>query len=597
MSLIQFKSISKRYGPEVIFDEANALLSKGDKVGVIGRNGAGKTTLCRFLLAEEDLDAGEIACSPQLRLGYLEQKDPYEAHEPVLEFLQRYTGKEAWRCGKVAGRFQLKGPLLEERIGALPGGYQTRVKLAAMLLGEPNFLVLDEPSNYLDLRTLVILEHWLREFLGGFLIVSHDREFLKRTCEKTLEVEQGQLRLFPGDVEAYLAYKEEERQQRLRYNRNVEAKRKHLKGFVDRYRVRAATASRAQSKLKQLQRLQTIEVEHPIRTARIRIPRVEEKKGVALTLDDLAIGYPGNAVADGIRFDIERGQRVAVLGDNGEGKTTFLRSVAGQLQPVSGGYRWGAGLDASYYAQHVYSQLNPEQRIISYLEQEADREASRQEILDMAGSFLFQGDAVEKPVAVLSGGERARLCLAGILLAKRSVLLLDEPTNHLDIETVEALAGALRSFQGTILFTCHDRTFVKLVATSIVEVKDGAVNLYPGDYDTYVYRVEQEVASAGESTARDERAPASRAASEHELRKARRSRIRKVRTRLGQVDALVARYEREREDINRYYLENPTAYSKEKQTRLEELRSLLAAEEQRWLELQQELDELERQEN
>lgn len=594
--LIQIKSVRKSYGDLVILDDASASFSRTDKVGVIGRNGAGKSTLCRIITGEEELDSGDISRSPRLRLSYLEQQNPFRLEETVLEFLQRYTRKEPWQCGKIAGRFELKNELLDARIGDLPGGFQTRVKLAAMLLRAPNFLILDEPTNYLDLKTLLILEHFLRGFNGGYLIISHDREFLKRTCSSTLEVERGGLTLFPGDVEAYLEYKEEQRERALRQNRNIEAKRKHLQEFVDRYRVRAATASRAQSKLKQLDRLETIEIGHPIQSVRIRLPEVEPKKGTALTCKDLAIGYADREVARGIRFEIERGERVAVLGDNGQGKTTFLRTIAGALERRGGAFDWGHQLEPAYYAQHVYSALNPDQDIQTYLEQKAARGVVRQDILDLAGSFLFQGDDVKKPISVLSGGERARVCLAGVLLGRRPVLLLDEPTNHLDFETVEALAQALREYAGTIFFVSHDRTFVKTVATNIVEVRDGAVTLYPAGYESYVYRAQREVEEAsGSRQGRSTKSAAhgSGGDSEHELRKRRRARLTRLRKEIAEAEKRLSSYAEERDAIHRHFLENPLDHSKEKQARLDELSRLVEETESLWLSRQEELEGLE----
>ena len=461
-----------------------------------------------------------------------------------------------------------------------------------MLLREPNFLILDEPSNFLDLKTLLILEHFLRSFSGGYLIVSHDREFLKKTCKSTLEVERGRLTLFPGDVEAYLEFKEEQQERELRQNKNIKAKRKHLQEFVDRYRVRAATASRAQSKLKQMNRLETIEIDHPIKSVRIRLPRVEPKKGVALRCEDLSLGYPDRDVARDVRFEIERGEHVAVLGDNGQGKTTFLRTIAGALAAKEGDFQWGHKLEPAYYAQHVYTALDPEQDVQTYLEQKASRDVVRQDILDLAGSFLFHGDDVKKPISVLSGGERARVCLAGILLSKRPVLLLDEPTNHLDFESVEALARALRDYAGTIFFVSHDRTFVNLVATSIVEVKDGSVTLYPASYESYVHRAEREVEEAsGLGPAATEKTV--ERLTDHELRKQRRSRINRLRKGISVAEKKMHGYAEERDAINRHYLENPLDYSKEKRLRLEELSRLVEETENRWLSQQEELEGLE----
>lgn len=493
--LIQVKDISLHYGARVILDEANATFQHHQKIGVIGRNGAGKSTLCKIILGEEEPDEGSVNFAQDLRLAYLEQKDPYSPDEMVLEFLARYSGALEWECGKMAASFGLDDDSLYLPISSLSGGYQMRVKLTAMMLKDPNFLILDEPTNYLDLTTLLFLERFLQHFKGSFLIVSHDREFMKKTCDHTVEVESGKVVLFKGDVEAYLEYKEEQTQQKIDYNKNIEKQKKHLKEFADRFRAKASKAASAQSKLKQMAKLHTIEIAHTLSTVKIRMPELEVKKGMALDVKKLTIGYPDKEVARHISLQINKGDHVAILGDNGQGKSTFLKTISDELAPLSGSFDWGYGAKIGYYAQHVYQRLDERYSVYDNLEDMADKSTTRQMILDMAGSFLFGGDEVKKKVSVLSGGERARLCLAGLLLSKSDILLLDEPTNHLDFETVEALAAALKDYQGTVFFISHDRTFVNMLATAIIEVKDGVVRKYPGTYEEYVYHLEQQMLS------------------------------------------------------------------------------------------------------
>src|SRR3990167_1031419 len=358
---LQLKAIHKRFGPRVIFNDASVTLDSGKKTGFIGRNGAGKSTLCKIITGHDTADSGEVVQSADLRLSYLEQHDPFTPEETVLEFLTRYTGQEAWRCGEVAGRFQLKHELLDTAVKSLSGGYQTRVKLTAMLLRDPNFLILDEPSNYLDLKTLILLEEFLEDFDGGFLIVSHDREFLKKTCDHTLEAEDGRLTLYPGAVEEYLVFKQEQQAQAIRYNETIESKRKQLQAFVDRFHAKASKASQDRKSVKQIEKLKTIEVGHPLGNVHIKIPAVEKRGGIAVRCENLSIGYPDKIVARKINLEIEQGARVAVLGDNGQGKTTFLRTLSGNLTPKSGDFRWGHHLRVGYYAQHVFSTLHPGQ--------------------------------------------------------------------------------------------------------------------------------------------------------------------------------------------------------------------------------------------
>src|SRR3989338_3205941 len=474
--LLQLHNIHKSFGAVTILDDATASFSKNQKIGFIGRKGSGKSTLCKIIISQEKMDSGSITKNGELKLGYLEQHDPFQPNETVLDFLMRYTGKEEWRCAELAAKFHLTFDFLEKKITALAGGYQTRLKLAAMLLHDPNFLILDEPTNYLDLSTLILLEHFLQQFNGGFVIVSHDREFLKRTCDHTLEVENGQLTLYPGTIEEYFEFKEVQLHHRRAHNKAVEKKKEQLQEFIDRFRAKASTASRAKSKMKQLGRLKTIQIEHPMGGVRIRIPQVERKTGLALSCNNLSIGYPEKAVANAINLESERGSHIAILGDNGQGKTTLMRTLAGELPAKSGSFKWGSALKIAYYAQHVFSKLHPQDDIYTHLQREAASGVTSQDVLNLAGSFLFKGDDVKKKVSVLSGGERARLCLAGLLLTKSHVLLLDEPTNHLDFETVEALGQALKKFSGTIFFISHDRTFVNLIATAVIDIKNGSGN-------------------------------------------------------------------------------------------------------------------------
>ncbi len=492
-ALLQVENLHKSFGARVLFDEAAVAMSTEQKIGFIGRNGAGKSTLCKILIGQEPPDSGRVVRSADLRLSYLEQHDPFTPSETVWAFLMRYTGQPAWRCGEVAARFQLKNELLETPVKGLSGGYQTRVKLTAMLLSDPNFLILDEPSNYLDLRTLVLLEEFLQDFDGGFLIVSHDREFLKKTCTHTLEAENGRLTLYPGTVEEYLTFKQEQRAQAISTNETIESKRKQLQLFVDRFRAKASKASQARSKMKQIEKLKTIDLAEAQSNVQIKIPALPPRNGVVFRCKDLAIGYPEKLVARRIHVDVDHGAHVAVLGDNGQGKTTFLRTIAGDLAPKEGSFRWGFNCEVAYYAQHVTAALDRTRNVFGHLESCAAPSVTRQEVLTMAGCFLFKGNDVRKPISVLSGGECARLCLAGLLLRKNSVLLLDEPTNHLDFETVEALGAALRQFQGTLFLISHDRTFVNMIATQILEVKNGAVVQYPGSYSDYVYHLENQI--------------------------------------------------------------------------------------------------------
>ena len=280
--LIQVRDAHKRFSDQVLLEGAELSLVDDVKVGFIGRNGAGKSTLLRVLLGDEELEKGEVIHHPSLRIGYLRQHDPFQPGDSALDFLMRDSGQPEWRCGEVAGRFELKGPYLEGPVSELSGGWQTRVKLAALLLHDPNLLMLDEPTNFLDLRTQILLEHFLRDFSKAALIVSHDRAFLKATCSQTLELSRGKLTMFPGKIDDFLDYREERREHDRRVNATVVAKQKQLQRFIDKNRANASTASQARSKAKQLERLQTVELEVDEPTVHIRPPRVEPRQGTAV---------------------------------------------------------------------------------------------------------------------------------------------------------------------------------------------------------------------------------------------------------------------------------------------------------------------------
>ena len=589
--LLQIKNAYKRYGDQVLLDGAEATITDDTKVGFVGRNGAGKSTLLRVLLGEEELDRGEVVRHPRLRIGYLRQHDPFLPGESALDFLQRDSGQPDWKCGEVAGEFELKGAYLEGPVSKLSGGWQTRVKLAALLLQDPNLLLLDEPTNFLDLRTQILLEHFLRHFREACLIVSHDREFLRVTCSHTLDLSRGKLTSFPGKIDAFLTYQQERLKHDERTNAAVLAKRRHLEEFIAKNKARASTATRARSKSKQLEKLETIEIESNEPTAQIRPPQVEPRKGVALRCRGLSIGYPERTLAERIDLEIDHGSRAAIVGDNGQGKTTFLRAAVGSLQPLAGEVRWGHGCQVGVYAQHVYTSLPERQTVLEYLEDQAVAGTKAQQILDLAGALLFRGDAVKKKVSVLSGGERARLCLAGLLLGQHNVLVLDEPGNHLDVDTVEALADALKSYQGTVVFTSHDRHFMRQVATCVIEVRDGRVVNYRGDYDSYLYAVNQEIDEGERAREQGFSKPRIDAASRPAPTKPRRNE-RDVRKEMSAVERTIARLDQLKRDVHAKLMAATVPSDARKwQEEFTTVSEQLASAEEKWGELQAELPE------
>ena len=591
-SLIQITKASKSYGDQVLLDRADATLSDNVKVGFVGRNGAGKSTLLRVILGEEELDSGEVVLHPTLRLGYLRQHDPFLPNETALEFLMRDSEQPDWRCGEVAGQFEIKGAYLDGPVAKLSGGWQTRLKLAALLLHEPNMLLLDEPTNFLDLRTQILLEHFLRDYRSACLIVSHDRSFLNATCTHTLGLSRGKLTSFPGKIDGYLEFQKEQREREERSNAAIMAKRRHLEDFIARNKARAATAGLAQSKAKALEKLEVVEIEGDEPTASIRAPRVTPRKGTALRCRDLSIGYPERVIASDVQLEIEHGSRCAIVGDNGQGKTTFLRTIVDSLKPLKGDVKWGHGCNIGVYAQHVYTSLPQKMTVVEYLQQEAAFGKKDQEILEAAGALLFRKSHVHKPISVLSGGERARLCLAGLLLSDHNVLILDEPGNHLDVDTVDALVDGLKEYEGTVIFTSHDRHFTNRLATSIIEVRDGGVTNYTGNYESYVYRVNKEV-DEGEREAAATRTKMPESVSKATARPARPRRTEKeVRKEMKALERTIAQLDEQKRALTAQMMAGPSAAETLRlHNEIAAITAQLDPAEERWLELQAEAEE------
>lgn len=536
--VLSLQDAHKRYGPQILLDGASCALADDQKVGLIGRNGAGKSTLCRVLLGDEELDSGEVVRNKKLRLGYLRQHDPFLDGETVLDFLLRDSEQPDWRCGQVAWRFALGDDMLHRPVRELSGGWQTRVKLAALLLHDPNLLILDEPTNFLDLRTQMLLEYFLKDFKAGVLVVSHDRSFLKKTCTHTLELSRGNLTMFPGDVDRYLTNLVERREHDQRLNAATASKRKQLEQFIASNRANANTASQARSKAKQLERLEMVEVAGDEASVNFTFPKVTPRQGTAVRTTNLVIGYEDRNVAEDIHVEIDHGSRVGIVGDNGQGKTTFLRTLCQSLPVKSGDMKWGFGCQVGVYAQHVYTTLREEQTVLDYLEYQAVPGTKTQQLKDVAGSFLFSGDRAEKKIKVLSGGERARLVLAGLLLEQHNILILDEPGNHLDVETIEALANALNRYEGTVIFTSHDRHFMREVATAVIEVREGRVVSFPSSYDDYVYRIQKEIDAGlrSEAPAKSNDEPGGSAPSRGKADRQAQKKLKSVERKIAKLD-------------------------------------------------------------
>ena len=486
-ALIQLYQGSKSYGAKELFKNAGFSINEGEHVGVIGPNGAGKTTLFKILTDQETLDTGELVRAKGLRVGYLAQHDHWREGETVEQFLSEGVHMPIWDLKALGVGLGLEESIYERPITSLSGGYRMRCKLLHLLGQEPDLLLLDEPTNYLDLESLLALERFLQGYRGAFLLISHDREFLRRTTDHILEVEAGDIIKFNGALDDYFEQKEMLRAQLESRALSLEQKRKEVLDFVARFGAKATKASQAQSRLKNLDRMEKIEIKALPSTAVIRLPEPTRTGKLILSLAQADLGYPERVVLKGVNFTLERGDHLAVVGVNGAGKSTFLKVMAGRLDPQQGELKLGHEVSIGYYAQHVSEALDPRQTVAEAMGAKAHPSVTPQQVLNLAGALLFAGDDVKKRVSVLSGGEKSRVALGQILLQKAPCLILDEPTNHLDFQTVEALTQALVAYPGTVVVVSHDRSFIGRIGTKVVEIRDGRVDFYPGTYDEYVW--------------------------------------------------------------------------------------------------------------
>ena len=495
MNLLQLYNASKQYGSKILFDRAQFSVNENEHIGVIGPNGAGKTTLFKILAGEEALDTGEITKANKLRIGHLEQESDW-THQKIAEqttedYLAEKCIKPIWDLKQIGKDIGLTESHFKRPLTELSGGYRMRMKLVYLIGLEPDLMLLDEPTNFLDLESILALEKFLQNYAGAFLLISHDREFLRRTTEYTLEVESGDIVKFPGHIDDYFEQKEELKRLQMQQVANLEAKRKHLQDFVDRFRAKATKAKQAQSRVKQIEKMQTIEIKAlPVRS-HIHLPEPIQTGKEVFSLSHASLGYSDKIILKDVNLIIERGHRLGVVGYNGAGKSTLLKSIAGRIPLISGEKKLGYNVELSYFAQHLAEDLLSEDSVLDSLQKKAYKDTTAQEILNIAGSLLFSGDDIHKKIKFLSGGEKTRVALGQILLQKKPLLLMDEPTNHLDFDTVQALAKALTQFKGTLIVVSHDRSFINTVATKIIEIRDGFVEIYPGSYEDYLWSLEK----------------------------------------------------------------------------------------------------------
>jgi ATP-binding cassette subfamily F protein 3 len=494
-NLFQVVDGTKAYGTRALFENVSFAINSGEHVGVIGPNGAGKSTLFKCLLGDESFDRGEAVKKVGLRIGYLAQHDDWELADSVEDYLLVKARKPLWNLKQLGVGLGVTESIFSSPMGDLNGGMRMRVKLLALLGSEPDLMLLDEPTNYLDLESLLVLENFLQDFKGAFLLISHDREFLRRTTDHILEIESGEVTKFNGGLDDYFEQKESLRLQLESRALSVAQRRKEILDFVNRFGAKASKARQAQSRLKSLEKMEVIDIKAAPVRAQIRIPAPTHCGKDVFRMQEVRLGYGDRTLISDCQLEIRNGEKVAVVGFNGVGKSTLLKCLNGALVPQHGKVEVGYQVEWAYFAQHVSESLSPKRNVLESLGEEAHPSVTSQDVLNMAGSLLFSGDDVRKKISVLSGGEKSRVALGRMLLKRVPVLILDEPTNHLDFQCVEALAQALKTFEGTVIFVSHDRSFVAQVATKIIEVNQGQARFFHGNYDDYVWSLTRGVLS------------------------------------------------------------------------------------------------------
>lgn len=490
-NLFQVFNGSKHFGSKILFDSVRFSINQGEHVGVIGPNGAGKSTLFKIIVGQNEFDSGEIIKSQGLRIGYLEQESEWSLSETAEQYLEKHCTLGIWELKKLGLELGLTESDLNRPLSELSGGYRMRIKLLYLIGMEPDILLLDEPTNFLDLESILALENFLINYKNAFLLISHDRDFLRRTTEYTLEVEDQNIVKFPGNIDDYFEQKEELQKVLESQAANQEAKRKHLQNFIDRFGAKATKAKQAQSRAKQLEKMDVIELKKAPVRARIQLPSPLPTGKEIMMIENASMGYDGHRVLNQVQLRIERGQKLGIVGYNGAGKSTLLKSLAERIPLLDGSIKYGHQVKISYFAQHLTEDLHLDDTVLDALQRKANKECLAQDILNIAGSLLFSGDSIHKKIKVLSGGEKTRVALGQILLQKNPVLLMDEPTNHLDFDTVNALAEALSEFEGTVITVSHDRSFIRKVSSQIIEIRNGHVEIYPGSYDEYLWSLEK----------------------------------------------------------------------------------------------------------
>lgn len=531
--IYQIKDGFKQFQTTIVFEGIDFNVKNGEKIALVGRNGAGKTTLMRIIAEDERLDAGNIYKASDFEVAYLSQNTVIEEQNTIVEevmlvyqkveriadeienitnelketpedekLLERYArlSNQFEMLGgynyehemyKVLTNFGFSEEMWNQKVGTLSGGERTKVAFAKLLLQKPDLLLLDEPTNHLDLSTIEWLEGYLKQYQQALIIVSHDQMFLDNIVEKIWDIEYGKIRAYTGNYSSYEIQKETYLATQKKHYDEQQKEIKRLEALIDKYRANANKAAFAQSKIKYIERMDKIELDNVDN----QVFKANFKSGIrgsnkVLEVNDLSVGYDEELVK--LSFEVYRGEKIAIIGDNGTGKSTLVKTIMGKEKSLGGEYLWGHSITTSYFDQKL-AQVDSKKTVIDDLWSEYPH-LTQSEIRTLLGSFLFKADDVFKNIAVLSGGEKVRLSLLKVMLSKANTLVLDEPTNHLDILSKRALADAMNTYDGTIIFVSHDRHFINSVANKIILLKDHQITIYPGTYTEYLERHNAELA-------------------------------------------------------------------------------------------------------
>ena len=581
MIILQANKIERSFAGEVLFDNISLQVDERDRIALVGKNGAGKSTLLKILVGEEEPTSGEINKKRDLSLSYLAQDSRFESSNTIYDemlhvfddlrktektlrqmelemgektgadlekLMQDYDrlSEEFRQAGgftyeadirAILNGFKFDESMWQMKIEELSGGQNTRLALAKMLLEKPNLLVLDEPTNHLDIETIAWLENYLVNYSGALLIVSHDRYFLDKVATITLDLTKHSLDRYVGNYSSFVEQKE---QKLLTEAKNYEKQQKEiaaLEDFVNRNLVRASTTKRAQSRRKQLEKMERLDKpEAGTKSAHMTFHSDKASGNIVLTVEEAAVGYDDQILSEPINLDIRKMNAVAIVGPNGIGKSTLIKSIVGQIPFIKGEARFGANVEVGYYDQ-TQSKLTPHNSVLDELWNDF-KLTPEVEIRNRLGAFLFSGDDVKKTVGMLSGGERARLLLAKLSMENNNFLILDEPTNHLDIDSKEVLENALIDFDGTLLFVSHDRYFINRVATQVLELSEEGSTLYLGDYDYYLEKkAELEALAAAQAEAEPASSTEEVTSNDYHLQKQNQKELRKITRRIEQLEA------------------------------------------------------------